>query len=289
VADLDALGRALVEVGLAVGDDDDALTVQVAVEGLFQAARGPLAGEVVALVRHALHQFADVLQDGLEFASSAASAAAEEFAQFGVPAVARPTGGKQREQEREQGEQAEGGEEETARLLFAVLNVAEVVQQDEEAQLPGFVCDGHDADMDTAGGKVGNGAPGAQFAVDGGSHAGADGPAVEVFGKAGSGCAGREVEAAGGASHHAFVAGKLGELALQVRRIVPGAGQCRTRARKDEPGAVAGIAFEPLAGGGFHHARGGPREDRQADDERQHQLCHARDTSGLHPFSMNYC
>ena len=48
-----AVGRVLVDVRFAVGQDDDLLAMQMPVQRLLQAFRGPLAGCVFSIVRHA--------------------------------------------------------------------------------------------------------------------------------------------------------------------------------------------------------------------------------------------
>jgi hypothetical protein len=58
----------LVDVRLAVGDDDHLLAVQVAVQGLFESLRRPVASFAVALLLgdDPVHQIPDVAEDGLE-------------------------------------------------------------------------------------------------------------------------------------------------------------------------------------------------------------------------------
>ena len=70
-----AVGGALVDVGLAVGDDDDLLALQVAAEGLLEplrASRRPPSPSASLLGDEPLDQLAHVAQDGLELRALAA-------------------------------------------------------------------------------------------------------------------------------------------------------------------------------------------------------------------------
>ena len=76
-----AIVRVLVDVGLAICQNDDLLAVQMPVQGLFQAFRGPQSGSVFPIVGHAANQFAHVAENGLKF-PVLLSAAAQQAAQL---------------------------------------------------------------------------------------------------------------------------------------------------------------------------------------------------------------
>ena len=129
-----AVGCVLMDVGLAVRQNDDRLAMQVPVQGLLQAFRGPLSGSVFPIVGHAANQFPHVAQDGLKF-PALLSSAAQQAAQFQAPVVARPFGHEHRHPKRHNGQDAEGDDQEGARLRFPPFDIAQIVQQDRETQL----------------------------------------------------------------------------------------------------------------------------------------------------------
>ena len=131
--DLDAaVRRTLVYVRLAVGQDDDLFAVQVEVQCLLQALRGPLPGSVVPLVGHAANQLAYVAEYRLEL-PPLLSPAPQHAAQFFAPAVARPFRHEHRHTERHHRKDAEGDQQKRLRLRLTAFDIAQIVQQYDES------------------------------------------------------------------------------------------------------------------------------------------------------------
>ncbi len=209
----------LMNVGFAVGEDDHLLAVKIPVEALLQALRGPLAGRIVAIVRHPADQFADVAENGLKLAAVLA-ATAQQAAQFAAPVIARSLGRPDGHTERSKAENAEGDDQKSARLRFAAIDETEIVQENCKAEFLPLVGDRHDAHMHPAGGQRGDGAP---FMEVGGavgiqrSNPAAHRPTTELLGKPDGGSARFQIRIADRGAHHAFVARECGDLLLKLR------------------------------------------------------------------------
>src|ERR1035441_8909446 len=65
-----AIGRVLVDVRLAVRQDDNSLAVQMPVQALFQTFCSPLSGSILSLVGNTANQFTHVAENGLKFSSA---------------------------------------------------------------------------------------------------------------------------------------------------------------------------------------------------------------------------
>ena len=62
-----AIGSVLMDVWLAVCQDNDSLTMEMTVQTLFQALRSPLSRSIIPLIGHAAHQFPHVAENRLKF------------------------------------------------------------------------------------------------------------------------------------------------------------------------------------------------------------------------------
>ncbi len=192
------------------------------VQGVLQTFGSPLSGSVFAIVGHAADQFAHVAEDGLKFAAllllAAATQQAAQLAGSNRSApVWRPTWGRQK---RDEGQDAEGDDQERARLGLAALDVAQIVQQNRETQLLARrIRDGHHAHVHAAGGKVGDRAPvlevGDAVGIDR-AHPDPDSPATELLGESGGGGARLEIGIASRRAHHALVTRKGCQLFLKL-------------------------------------------------------------------------
>ena len=96
---------AVVNVGLAVGQDDNLLALQVPVQSLFQAFRGPQPWISFSLAGHALDEFAHIAQKRLEFTALLA-AFTQQALQFHCPIGARPSSHQQKDAEDHDGKDA---------------------------------------------------------------------------------------------------------------------------------------------------------------------------------------
>ncbi len=124
----------LVDVRLAVRQNDDLLAMKVPVQCLFQAFRGPQSGSIFSIVGHAANQFAHVAQNGLKF-PVVFSDAAQKTAQLQTPAISRPLGHKHGHSKGHEGQEAGSDEQECPRLGFPPFDKTQVVHQDCEAQI----------------------------------------------------------------------------------------------------------------------------------------------------------
>jgi len=83
-----AAGRVLMNVWLTVCEDDNPLSVQVPIQSLFQAHRGPQPGSVFPFIGHAPDQLAHIAENRLKLPALLASSA-QHAAQFQAPVRTR--------------------------------------------------------------------------------------------------------------------------------------------------------------------------------------------------------
>ncbi len=148
----------LMDVRLAVCQDDDLLSMQVPVQGLLQALRRPQPGSVLPIVGHAPDQLAHIAENGLKLAAVLASAA-QQAAQFHAPVGARPLCHQKGHAEGHDGQNAEDHDQEGLRRFLAPFNKAKVVHQNRESKFLSLRQDGHGAHLNAAGGKRRDRAP----------------------------------------------------------------------------------------------------------------------------------
>ena len=256
-----SLGRVFVDVGLAIGEDNDRFSVEVAVECLLEALGGPQAGRVFAFAGHARNQFAHVAQDGLKFAALFAGSM-QQFADFKAPLVARAAGDQNRDAKGHDSEKAEDSQEEELRIGLAALDVAEVVDQNGEAELLSLLGNRHGADQNAAGGQHGDGAPLAQRLLaivarfaDARAHL----RTTELIRHARGDRAGGEVDVTGGDCDDALVCSERHQLLAKICRVIPGICQGRLRSDKHQLRTRLGIALKPFAHRGLNYSRNCPR------------------------------
>ena len=187
-------------------------------------------------------QLAHVAENGLKFPALLPSAA-KQAAQFQAPVVARPFGHEHRHAKRHDGQDAKGNDQEGPRLGFPPFDVAQVVQQDREAQLLSLVRDGHHAHMHAAGGQGRDGAPLLEPAPQssariGCADPGPDRPTAEFLRESRGAGSRLQVGIAGRRAHHAFVAREVHQLLLKILGVpVPGIGERLPRADQHQLGA----------------------------------------------------
>src|ERR1035438_10646460 len=108
-----AIGRVLVDVRLAVRQDDNSLAVQMPVQALFQTFCSPLSGSILSLVGNTANQFTHVAENGLKFTAFLPSAV-KQAANFQTPVIASPFGDEHRHDTRHDGQ--DRSEEHTSEL-----------------------------------------------------------------------------------------------------------------------------------------------------------------------------
>ena len=129
-----AVRRALVDVGLAVGDDHHALSLQDPTQGSFESRRrpGPVGPLDVLLERQPIDQVTDVLEERLELRSM--TVPAEQLAQLVAPAPPGEARSRQGDHRRRHREHCKGPEQERSSGLFPLHHVTHVVQEDHESE-----------------------------------------------------------------------------------------------------------------------------------------------------------
>ena len=284
-----AVARLLVDVGLAVGDDDDALPVQVPAQRVLESLRRPEAPLALrlALGREPLDEVADVPQERSEL--GARHLPAHEPAHLVAPPAPGQARRSQGDDRRRQGQEAEGEPEEGPGRLLAPLDEAQVVHEHHEPE--GLPCLSEERDrggVHVAAGHREDRRPGRPARVRRlrrGADAGPDRRAPEGRRVVGGPRLEAEVGAAGGRAEDALVVSQFDEDLPQLR-LLPGrpAGHERlARATDGEVRAQLHVLLEPGAGRAADERRRTPREQGQAHDESH------REPEGLpHPVSFNH-
>ena len=148
-----AIFDARVDVGLAVGDDDDPLAVQVAVESLLEPLRRPVAALAVGLLLgdDALDEIPDIPEDGLELGPLRPGL--DEAPQLPAPSAPRQARGDDGYRGGGGRQEPEGQEQEQPGLGFPTFDEAEIVDEDDEPQRPLSIEYGDGADVNVSTGE----------------------------------------------------------------------------------------------------------------------------------------